>query len=103
MFNLLIHLFLGLLLGVVFLGAIMAHQNYDESRKNREKNLAMTAGALNILAIAVAFGVLILVMKIVRSFIPLEWQNLLILVLAWVASMILGGKYLHVNKYKRGH
>lgn len=89
----LIHIILGLIAGIAFLGAILTRQNYLYVRRKQTKKQIVIAAILNLLTVLSAMGILILVMRGVKSFTPIEWSNLIILLIAFSATLILGWRY----------
>jgi hypothetical protein len=97
--DILIHFLLGLLLGSVFLVAIFTHNFYEKTKQWNGMKHNYVAGAMNVVAVILAFIVLIFVMRFVGGFEPIDWPKLVVFVMSWLGTIILGIK--RIRKYNK--
>lgn len=84
--DLVIHVGLGLVLGIFFTAAALSKKKSDEFKAANEKLARKPIIFGNILTVAIAFVALILIMKFARDYQPRSWINLAALLATWIIS-----------------
>lgn len=96
--DLVIHVGLGLVLGILFTVAVLAKRKVDQSKAANAPGPRHPVVLASILTVIVGFVSLILIMKFARDYQPRSWMNLAALLGTWLIFWLALGRLILSSK-----